>query len=401
MLFLKMYPARNGDAFLIRCGASEPKAILIDGGYTSTFQTCISPDLTELARLGYSLDLVVATHIDADHISGLLTFFKLNGSSGAPNIIQVGDVWHNSLRSLAPKYEADGKTNRDDKNLLVEISRRGYPMPDELIAEPDEISARQGSSLAALLLEGGYCWNAGDGTQSINSTDTPLFELWPDARLRIIGPTAARLEHLRRQWVTDLRRIGFVGSIGANDAFDDAFEFLSAFEERRASMRVEPREISSTANCCLDEVYLADDSVTNGSSISLIVEVGALRLLFLGDSWAEDIEEALRALPNSTFPMIFDAIKISHHGSFRNTSPAILEMIDAPVFLISSSGERHNHPNLEVLKAIVDRPANFQRHLHFNYSTPASLQMHHYAAKSGAEFAIYEGATDWIEIGVK
>ncbi len=401
MPYLKMYPARNGDAFLIRDNASKPTAILVDGGYASTFHACISPDLTHLEQLGYSLDLVVATHIDADHISGLVAFFKLNGNSQAPKIIQVEDVWHNSLRSLAFTTVADSNTTPDDEALLVEIRRRGYPMPAESAIESVEISARQGSSLAALLLGGGYRWNTGDGTRSINSADTSLFELRPDVRLRVIGPPVARLEQLHRRWIAELQRMGFAGRIGANDAFDDAFEFLCAFEDLHAAVRVEPTALSTSANRRLDEAYLADDSATNGSSISIIVEVGSSRLLFLGDSWAEDIEAALRELPNTAFPMIFDAIKISHHGSFHNTSPALLELIDSPLFFISSSGERHSHPDLEVLKAIVDRPSDFQRHLHFNYTTPASQQMRQYTARSRAAFAIYEGTTDWIEIGVR
>ena len=401
MPYLKMYPARNGDAFLIRENATKPTAILIDGGYASTFQGCISPDLTHLAQLGYSLNLVVATHIDADHLSGLLAFFKLNGNSQAPKIIQVEDVWHNSLRSLAFSTVADSDTTPDDEDLLVEIRRRGYPMPVEPVVEPVEISARQGSSLAALLLGGGYRWNTGDGTRSINSAETSLFELRPDVRLRVIGPPVARFEHLHRRWIAELRRLGFAGRIGANDAFDDAFEFLCAFEDLRAGVRAEPTALSTSANRRLDEAYLVDDSVTNGSSIALIVEVGSSRLLFLGDSWAEDIEAALRTLPNAAFPMSFDAIKISHHGSLHNTSPALLELIDSPVFLISSNGERHNHPDFEVLQAIVDRPSDFRRHLHFNYTTPASQQMRHHAARSGAAFAIYEGTTDWIEVGVR
>jgi len=397
-----MYPAKNGDAFLIRENVTKPTAMLIDGGYASSFQACVSPDLTHLAQLGYSLDLVVATHIDADHLSGLLAFFKLNGNAEAPKIIQVGDVWHNSLRSLLVMAVADGNMTPEDEDLLVEIRRRGYPIPAEPMVSPVEISARQGSSLAALLLGGGYRWNTGDGTRSINSADTRLFELRPDVRLRVIGPPVARLEQLHRRWIAEMRRMGFTGKIGANDAFDDAFEFLCAFEDLRTCVSAEPTALSTSANRCLSEAYLADDSVTNGSSISIIVEIGASRLLFLGDSWAEDIEAALRELPNAAFPMIFDAIKISHHGSLHNTSPALLELVDSPLFLISSNGERHCHPDFEVLKAIVDRPSDFRRHLHFNYTTPASQQMRHYTARSGAAaFAIYEGTTDWIEIGVK
>jgi hypothetical protein len=401
MPFLKMYLANNGDAFLIRENSTKPTAILIDGGYASTFNEYISPDLSYLARLGYSLDLIIATHIDADHISGLLAFFKLNGNSQAPKIIQVEDVWHNSLRSLPVTAVTDDNSNPDDEDLLAEIRRRGYPMPTEHVVESVEISARQGSSLAALLLGGDYRWNTGNGTQSINSTDISLLELRQGVRLRVIGPPMVRLEQLHRQWIADLRRLGFAGKITANDAVDDAFEFLCAFADLRESVKAEPTALSSSANRSLDEAYMADYSVTNGSSISIIVEVGTSRLLFLGDSWAEDIEAALRELPNAAFPMIFDAIKISHHGSLHNTSPALLELIDAPVFLISSSGDRHSHPDLEVLKAIVDRPSNFQRRLHFNYATPASQQMRHYSARSGAPFVIYEGSVDWIEIGVR
>jgi hypothetical protein len=398
---IKMYPAKNGDAFLIIENSSKPTAILIDGGYGSTFQKWISPDLKHLAQLGYSLDLVVATHIDADHIAGLLEFFKCNGNSQAPTLIQVENVWHNSLRSLSTAPDASANLTVDDSDLLFEIRRRGYPMPTGTEVEPVEISARQGSSLAALLLGGGYLWNGGNGTQSINSVDRPILKLPRDIRIRVIGPSVTRLEDLNRQWIAELRRNGFTGKIGVNDVFDDAFEFLCAFEKLRSAVGTQPTTISVSADRSLGDVYLPDNSVTNGSSIALIVELGTSQLLFLGDSWAEDIEATLRALPDATFPVIFDAIKISHHGSLHNTSPALLELVDSPIFLISSSGESHNHPDIEVLRAIVDRPSTFKRHLYLNYTTAASQQMSHYAAASGADFSIYENATDWIDIEMR
>ena len=396
-----MYPAGNGDSFVIKKEGAKQTTILIDGGYASTFQRYIHPDLANLASRGHSLNLVVSTHIDADHISGLLAFFRANGNSRTPKIIPVEAVWHNSLRSLISEKEVSVIKNQDDNDLLVEVCRRGFPPPSNPATEPAEISARQGSSLAALLLGGEYCWNSSNGDQSINACDASLYELNGEVQLRVISPTRTRLEQLREHWIGDLRRIGFTGKIGSSGAFDDAFEFLSAFDGANVGKNAKAVAISSTTNRCLDEIYLADDSVTNGSSIALIIEVGSSRILFLGDAWSEDIEAGLRLLPNANFPMVFDAVKISHHGSFRNTSPALLKLIDSPVFLISSSGERHNHPDVEVLKAIVDRPSDFQRHLHFNYSTPASQYMHHHTTTSGAEFAIHEGDSDWIEIGAK
>ncbi len=340
-------------------------SILIDAGYAATFHDYILPDLKHLAQNNYSLDLIVSTHIDADHISGLLSFFKENRQSKFPQLIPVKEVWHNSLRSLSFPAATESDINQDDRDLLVEICQRGYPLPQKTTeALPEEISARQGSSLASLLLEGGYRWNTGDGTRSI-SLDISHYEIHKDLQLRVIGPPVSRLERLSLQWITELRRLGFVGQIKANNMFSDAFEFSSAFEDHHAGENIAPKELCSAASNSLEDTYLADNSVTNGSSIALIIESCAKRLLFLGDSWAEDIENALKAIPNSTFPLIFDMIKISHHGSLHNTSPSLLKLIDSRIYLFSTNGDSHNHPSFEVLKAIVDRPSKFKRSLHF------------------------------------
>ena len=65
MLKIRIYPAGNGDAFLLRAPESN---VLVDGGYAQTFDEHILPDLLEIARRGERLDLVIASHIDADHI---------------------------------------------------------------------------------------------------------------------------------------------------------------------------------------------------------------------------------------------------------------------------------------------------------------------------------------------
>jgi hypothetical protein len=396
-----MYPAKNGDAFLVREYMTEPTMILIDGGYVTTFQKHILPDLIDFAQLGYSLDVVVSTHIDTDHIAGLLSFFQLNGKAQEPKIIRVENVLHNSLRSFVYMPIKEGKATPSDKDLLTEICRRGYPIHAETESEPSEISARQGSSLACLLLKGGYLWNKGDGTHSINSDSTANLNFRSDLRFHVLGPTLTRLEQLYHWWVKELRSLSFTGRIAANEVHDDIFEFLCAFEDLRVSSNEKIAELSGASNFTLDEVYQPDDSLTNSSSISLIVEIGNSRLLFLGDSCSEDIELAIQNLPNVAFPLIFNVIKISHHGSLHNTSPSLLELIDSPIYLISSNGVRHSHPSFEVLKKIVDRPCDFTRKIYFNYSTPASQQMRNYISESKSSFEIYENAKDWIDITVR
>ena len=389
-----MYPANNGDAFLISASVPEPITILIDGGYVNTYRKYISPDLRSLASEGRSLDMVLATHIDADHILGLIEFFKCNGRSKDPKIIPVKNVLHNSVRSL--NSLTTDAIRSDDSELLNEIALQGYPNTD--VQNEQEVSAAQGSSLAALLLGGEYNWNFSNGNKSINNEDFSIIKLGDGVKLQVVAPQPVRLEQLKNWWLRELRRLGFIGNIGNTVIFDDAFEFLCAQNNLSSTSEEVTTQISGSLVRSLDEVYTPDTSVTNSSSIAFIANIGSLKLLFLGDAWSEDIELQIQDLRNDERKLIFIAIKVSHHGSLHNTSTSLLELIDSPAYFISSNGSRHNHPDIEVLKAIVDRSCAFERNLYFSHSTPASKFMKSYKSKSGTSFVVHENANDWIDL---
>lgn len=384
MVEIKSYPAKNGDAFLVKA-TTNPFAMLIDGGYADTFQRYIRSDLEGLAASGYALDLVVATHIDADHISGLLSFFRMNGSAQAPAIIPVRGVLHNSLRSLVVPTEGQTAMAPDDLALLREIRLRGYPLPKTADNPEQEISARQGNALAQLLRDNGYHWNRNAGVVPIGGDGLVDLHL-PQASIKVLGPRKERLDALKNWWIAEIRRMGLVGS---TDDLDDVFEFLCAHEVVASG-----EQLLASSDADLAAAYSPDNSITNGSSISLIVEIEGLRLLFLGDSWADDAVTALA--PNG--PTVFDAVKIAHHGSVRNTSPELLMLVDSSHYFISTDGARHDHPDFAVLKAIVDRPGAICRTLHFNYSTPASRRLKTYQSVAAADFVVEEHQTDWVAI---
>lgn len=388
---IRMYPASNGDAFLISAAGSN---VLVDGGYAQTFDDHIARDLRDLSRRGERLDLLIASHIDADHISGLIRFLSVNGASAAPQIVSIGDIWHNSLRSLTARNDAEIEPS--NREILEAIRQRGHPAPSAQGASgATEISARQGSSLASLIHSNGYQWNLGDGAASIALNHAQLHPL-PGGNIRVIGPTQERLDGLLKWWKGRLRQMGYTGPTGAGEVIDDAFEFMC--EHAHDSAAPQPVPLSASARRLLDEVYEADASATNGSSIAMIIELGGARILMLADAWAEDIVQALRTLQSQGCSMVFDAIKVSHHGSLRNTSPELLRLVDAPTYLVSSNGMAHGHPDIEVLAAIVDRPASFSRTLYLNYATPASNLIRNHRSRSGTAFTVHEKATDWIEI---
>ncbi|MER8325978.1 AVAST type 1 anti-phage system MBL fold metallo-hydrolase Avs1a [Acinetobacter baumannii] len=366
MLRIKMYPAGNGDAFLI---CTDTTNILIDGGYASSFMQYIKDDLIELNSANKSLELVITTHIDSDHIGGIVKFLGLNGSSSQPSIIPIGNIWHNSLRSLTatPAKPLDLEKNR---NLLQSISERGHPkIQSDTDSNAEKISAQQGSTLATWIHSGGYCWNNGDGTISISKENLEVFPI-KGGMIQILSPSQDSLNFLLKEWEKQLKKYGFKGSISSGELIDDAFEFM--LEHMNDYQRKTPKPISATTRKSLHEIYKPDDSPTNKSSIATIIELNGIRILMLADAWAEDIILSLQKLKDEGHSMIFDAIKISHHGSYHNTSPELLDLIDSPVYFISSNGNRHDHPDIETLIAIVDRPSTFPRTLYCNYATVAS-----------------------------
>lgn len=381
-----MYPARNGDAFLLHFYGTY---LLIDAGYASTYEDFIAADLKQIAEAGGRLNLVICTHIDADHIGGLLEFFSNNGVPGSRGI-EVDAVWHNSLRSLP--CAADAVDDPASRMVLEAIRRRGFPGSQR--TSPTPISAKQGSSLAKLLRQHSYSWNSGDGTTFIGAGQT--LSLPNDVDIEVVGPTSARLDDLRNLWFREVRKLGYKGASEHSDLSDDAYEMWCARAPEPSTHRA--IAISAKDGERLANVYTPDTSIPNGSSIVFTVSRSEERVLFLGDAWAEDVVAKLRVPNCSVAPIIFDAIKVSHHGSFRNTSVELLTLVDSPCFLVSSDGTHHGHPNFEVLAEIVDRPASFERHLYFNYETAASKRLKSHISRSGTAFSVHIVEQDWIQI---
>ncbi|MBD8253969.1 MBL fold metallo-hydrolase [Pseudomonas fluorescens] len=389
MLELKMYPAKNGDAFLINANGQY---VLIDGGYASTYTSCISPDLAMLAERGERLSLVVCSHIDADHIGGLLAFFDDNGDPGSRRI-EVDAVWHNSLRSVP--YTSDGPDLGDHAGVLQAFKRRGFPVPPAL--SPNPIGASQGSSLAKLLRSKGYHWNHSDGSRSIDNRCAP-YTLGNQVQLEVLGPTLERLEALSKLWLQEMRRLGYRGKPLSNDLVDDAYEMWCSHAAQQSRVP-SVRPIAARRDRTLADAYTPDTARANGSSIVLVLSAGSACVLLLGDAWAEEVVEALQRHYPGAQGLMFSAIKVAHHGSLCNTSPELLALIDAPCYLVSSNGSRHCHPDFEVLAAIVDRPATFERKLYFNYETASVQRLRSHSSQSGARFSVHVVKDEWIQLG--
>ena len=351
---IEAFPANNGDSFLV---SYQNNYFLIDTGFKDTYENYLKPRFAELKKEGKTLKRLIITHIDEDHIQGAIPFISANGDTSKSYVIPIDQVWHNSYRHLH-RNEEKTEISKEGKQQLTRLTASGNSLESM-------ISARQGSSLAGLLLHGKYNWNSDFDGGPVLKTGKPI-QINEGISITLLSPTAQKLEKLERFWKKELKKIGFIDRFGSNDLFDDAYEFLLLKEKESNPILDIPVSKSEEQFDALFSKKVAEDArATNGSSIAFVLEVDSKKLLFLGDSHPSVIMESLKSIYGEE-PLQFDFIKISHHGSYYNSNIDLLNFIDAPRFCISTDGLGH-HPNIETLCWIVGRKTTFPRTIYFNY----------------------------------
>ena len=110
------FQALAGDSILI---STDNTNILIDGGFGITYEEQIKPKLNRIENV---LDLVVLTHIDEDHICGLIEMIK----NDRKNTAKIQKLWFNSIKSI-----------RVHKNRNVSVSYGQGLTFDDLLKEYD------------------------------------------------------------------------------------------------------------------------------------------------------------------------------------------------------------------------------------------------------------------------
>ena len=131
-------PAFKGDCFLIHGGTEqEPVLILVDGGPRGTYQQHLRKrlmalrderDLDEFTPL--VIDLVMVSHVDDDHINGILDLLReIRNSVMAGNspLFEVRGLWHNSFDEIIGNDE-----------VTTASAQYGAAAFDALIEEADD-----------------------------------------------------------------------------------------------------------------------------------------------------------------------------------------------------------------------------------------------------------------------
>ena len=337
MISIEMLPAAHGDSLWIEYGSSSQiHRILIDGGPAHTYEAGLRKRIALQPEGKRNCELMVVTHIDADHIDGAIILLRDNKTSGLN--FQIKELWFNGWDQLA---QFKGET----------------------------YAPLQGEFLGGLLtLDSNLrdVWNRRFEKGPVVVADTgPLLpiELAGEAKITLLGPTAKELRRLRARWASAIRDF----------TPGDVQEAMRRLEERR--------EYRPPANPAVFSArqYGADRTPANGSSISFVLEHGDLSVLLVGDAHARTLATTLGRLAaeRSVERLPFDAVKLPHHGSMGNVSPEWLRLIDCERWMISTNGAVFGHPDLETVELIasncIKKPT-----IYCNYRSDTTSRLENY-----------------------
>jgi ribonuclease BN (tRNA processing enzyme) len=323
LLKLIVVQAQFGDCLLLQSyNEDKNNFILVDGGTSQTYEKDLKFVISKLRSKQKKVDLVILSHIDNDHILGLLDLFediKRNREANADELI--GGLWHNSFKDIT-----DEKT--DSSRLMQKLflsnqfsaiglntNRTHLPVIGALkgIAEGRDLTKIAKSLHIPINQQfGGRLIIVGNEYKSLEVGNM---------KFTILGPTEKNLDKLRKIW---------------NDWLTKHLTSLTKVSDWQA-------------------LKILDASVSNLSSIMFMVESQRKKLLFTGDGLGEDVVDVLseRGLLDSEGKCHVNIMKVPHHGSERDASREFFNTVTADSYVISANG-RDDNPSLATLKWIIE-----------------------------------------------
>ena len=110
---LRAFHAADGDCLLLT--SSDGHHALVDGGRARTFDDQAWPVLRQMAVAGEPVDLVVVSHIDADHIDGVI---RLIQDEEVP--VEIGDGQDRNCHDRSPRESATYALDSAEAEVAVE-----------------------------------------------------------------------------------------------------------------------------------------------------------------------------------------------------------------------------------------------------------------------------------------
>ena len=339
---LEALPAHKGDSLILYFGTqATPKLAVIDGGPSKVYQPALRPRLCDIrAARGIAdtdpldIDLLMISHIDDDHIKGILEFAKeLKESEDLhrPKFARIATLWHNTFDDIIGNSEIPETVTASLASMGSDDFQAGTDPDMAFILS----SVRQGRDLR------GYAkalrWETNNPFDPLvmmaKHNDSDVTRFGGGLSIKIIGPRRDELQELQKRYDEFLR--------DNNLGRDSAEAALAATQ---------------------------DESVPNLSSIVTLAEAGGKMMLLTGDARGGKITDALqeRGLASAAVPLKVDVLKMPHHGSDRNVTPEFFRLIKADHYVFCGDGS-HGNPERATVEMLFSEQGAKPVTLHFTH----------------------------------
>ena len=362
---LDVLRAHKGDCLMLHYGSkADPHLILIDGGPSDVYKPQMKPRLTRIhgargIEEGEPLpvDVVMVSHVDDDHIQGVLELTKEQRGKTPFLRLDVSSLWHNSFDDLLTTKPAElvagfGAASIEDRvgggdsatepgSALASIGDAGLAGDIDVDSKEESqtfevlASIPQGRTLRDDAVALKWTPNKQFGKKLILATAAQKPVMLNDLKMTVVGPMQKELMDLQ----------------AAHDKF---------LKSKQAGE-------NKTAEAAL--AAFSDDSVPNLSSIVVLAEAGGKSILFTGDARGDKILKGLelsgRLKEGDNNTMHVDILKVPHHGSDNNMETIFFKRVTADHYVFSGNGENGN-PERNTMVMLLEAwgtEANYTIHL--------------------------------------
>lgn len=358
---IRLFQSDKGDCLLVTGGKGG--RILVDGGMRNAFTAHVRAELGRMAKRGEALDLVCVSHIDQDHISGVLELldgmmawrvFDYRAKAGdkptkpaSPRAPKVKEIWHNAF-SMLLKDNAGAVENllaqssrvlalSSDPSLLA-IANAHHELAYS-VSEAIQVSRRISSGQLAIPLNAQF-----DGKLIMVRSPAGREARIGAMDVYVIGPFSEDVDILRDEWNTWLRENKERLAKLRRQAADDAASIGNSADRLQQLFDIRSKELGDRAKV----------TAPNLASVMLLVEEAGKVVLLTGDGHGKDILQGLdfHGRLDAGGRIHVDLLKVQHHGSEHNIDEEFCRQLSADQYVFCGNG-KHENPDLDVLETLL------------------------------------------------
>ena len=391
---LRIFQSDKGDCLLLEAQTGE--LFLSDGGMRPSMRDHVRAELSALRDAGRELELVYVSHIDNDHITGVLQLLEDEAEwrvfdlhAAGPNPIRpprvprppvINGILHNGFSDQVTK------NRKAIESLLAaaapSLLATGVPELEDAAEDMLRIATGVPEAISVGKLIGPNALDIplntppgvqGPGKLLMAGKPGETFQLG-SMSFTLVGPTKDELLKLRQGWQH------WLGNKPRLKALREKLK-RQIDEFATGALSGSPFDLGDWEGVPDVEGV----TIPNVASLMFLVEENGKRLLLTGDAQQGFILDGLDRIGRMPQGHVhLDVLKVQHHGSNHNLDANFARRVSADHYVFCANGE-HGNPDEEVLDFVFESrlgPASARalapeaagRPFHFWFSTTSAAQ---------------------------